>query len=240
MATLTTMTVATSQADLAPLYLFADSQLLFWKRNGKLLLESVRESLAGDAPPAAYIGASNGDRPEFYEIFTAAMNAAGFPEHRMIGSAFTAEDREFLDRAQLILLAGGDVRLGWTTFEKTGMKEQILARYASGAVLVGISAGAVQLGRHGLVDNGESTGLELFDVFGLVPALIDVHDEQRDWTRLASTVRMLEGSIGGLGIATAGGIVFHSDGSAEALRHPVHEFRYDGTRVVHSLLMPEA
>jgi len=134
------MTVATSQADLAPLYLFADSQLLFWKRNGKLLLESVRESLAGDAPPAAYIGASNGDRPEFYEIFTAAMNAAGFPEHRMIGSAFTAEDREFLDRAQLILLAGGDVRLGWTTFEKTGMKEQILARYASGAVLVEASA----------------------------------------------------------------------------------------------------
>lgn len=234
------MNVATVQAALAPLYLFADSQLLFWKREGKLLLESARESLPGDPPAAAaYIGASNGDRPEFYEIFKAAVEAAGFPEHRMIGSTFTAEDREFLDRAQLILLAGGDVHLGWSTFEKTGMKEQILARYARGAVLVGISAGAVQLGRHGLIDKGESSGLELFDVFSLVPALIDVHDEQRDWTRLTSTVRMLEGSIGGLGIPTGGGVLFHSDGSAEALRHPVHEFHYDGVRVVHSLLMPE-
>ena len=233
------MTVATLQADLAPLYLFSDSQLLFWKRNGKLLLESVRESFADPAPPAAYIGASNGDRPEFYELFTAAMQAAGFPEHRMISSAFTAEDREFLDRAQLILLAGGDVHLGWSTFEKTGMKDQILAGYARGAVLVGISAGAVQLGRHGLIENGESTGLELFDVFSLVPALVDVHDEQRDWTRLTSTVRMLEGSVAGLGIPTGGGVLFHSDGSAEALRHPIHEFRYDGVRVVHSLLMPD-
>jgi cyanophycinase-like exopeptidase len=233
------MTVTTVQTGLAPLYLFADSQLLFWKRDGKLLLESVRESLTEDAPAAAYIGASNGDRPEFYEIFRAAMDAAGFPEHRMISSAFTAEDGEFLARAQLILLAGGDVHLGWSTFEKTGMKDQILARYAAGAVLVGISAGAVQLGRHGLIDKGESAGLELFDVFSLIPALIDVHDEQRDWGRLTSTVRMLEGSIAGLGIPTGGGLLFHSDGSAEALRHPVHEFRYDGVRVVHSLLMPE-
>src|SRR5439155_1173992 len=119
------------------------SQLLFWKRQGKLLLEDARESLAGDGPPAAYIGASNGDRPEFYSIFTAAVEAAGFSDHRMIGSAFAAADREFLDRAQLILLAGG-------------------------------------------------------------------------------------------------GLVFHSDGSAEALRHPVQEFTYDGVRVVHSLLMPGA
>ncbi len=233
------MTLAGTLAELGPLYLFADSQLLFWKRGGALLLEGVRKSMTGDGPPAAYIGASNGDREEFYSIFVAAMEAAGFPEHRMISSAFTAEDRDFLDRAQLILLAGGDVHRGWTTFVDTGMKDQILARYAKGAVLVGISAGAVQLGRHALIDKGESTGLELFDVFGLVPALIDVHDEQRDWPRLTSTVRMLEGSITGLGIPTGGGLLFNSDGTAEALRHPVHEFRYDGHRLAHSLLMPE-
>jgi cyanophycinase-like exopeptidase len=233
------MTDALTRPGLRPLYLLADSQLLFWKRRGKLLLEDIRESLLGARPPAAYIGASNGDRREFYSIFTAAVEAAGFPEHRMIASAFASEDREFLDRAQLILLAGGDVHLGWSTFETTGMKDRILARYAQGAVLVGISAGAVQLGRHGLLDNGESAGLELFDVFNLVPALVDVHDEQREWPRLTSTIRLLEDSITGLGIPTGGGLVFHPDGTAEALRHPVNEFNYDGARVVHSLLMPE-
>ncbi len=223
----------------APLYLFADSQPLFWKQRGKLLLETVRDSLTGDSPPAAaYIGASNGDRKEFYSIFTVAMEATGFLDHRMIPSAFTSEDREFLDRAQLILLAGGDVHRGWQTFETTGMKEHILARHTQGAVLVGVSAGAVQLGRHALNDKGDSSGLELFDVFGLVPALIDVHDEQRDWSRLASTVSLLDGAITGLGIPTGGGLLFHSDGTAEALRHAVHEFSYDGVRLAHTLLMP--
>ena len=53
----------------------------------------------------------------------------------MIDSSFGPDDRAFLERAQLIVLAGGDVRLGWNTFETTGMKDVILGRYAQGAVL---------------------------------------------------------------------------------------------------------
>ncbi|MDT5257331.1 MAG: hypothetical protein QOD10_2411 [Mycobacterium sp.] len=50
-----------------PLYLLADSQLLFWKRQDRLLLATALDGLARDTPvSAAYIGASNGDRPEFY------------------------------------------------------------------------------------------------------------------------------------------------------------------------------
>lgn len=222
----------------APLYLFADSQLLFWKQQGKLLLEAVRQSLPGESATAAYIGASNGDRREYFEIFDAAMGASGFSDRCMIDSSFAPKQRELLNQAQLILLAGGDVRRGWSTFEATGMKDQILARYAQGAVLVGISAGAVQLGRYALFDESESPALELTNVFNLVPAIIDVHDEQRDWKRLTHTVRMLEGSTAGLGIPSGGGIVFHPDGTAEALRHPVDELSWDGTRVVHSLLLP--
>jgi hypothetical protein len=233
-------TEARTRADAAlePLYLFADSQLLFLKIRGKLVLETVRERLGYDDPPAAYIGASNGDLPEFYSIFEGAMDAAGFRERRMIHASFDPRDREFLDRARLILLAGGDVQRGWSTLEKTGMKERILARYAQGAVLVGISAGAIQLGSRAVVENGEPSALELFDTFNLVPAIIDAHDESREWTRLSNTVRMLEGSSIGLGIPTGGGLVFHSDGTIEPLRHPVHEFSCASTGVEHSLLFP--
>jgi cyanophycinase-like exopeptidase len=230
--------------DTQPLYLFADSQLLFWKSCGKLLLEG----LAGGGPglgeggtiPAAYIGASNGDIPAFYSIFEGAMDAVSITEHRMIGSAYDADDREFLERAQLILLAGGDVQRGWSTFETTGMKQEILARHAQGAVLIGVSAGAVQLGRHTIAETGDSSSLELLDVFNLVPAIIDVHDEHREWARLSRTIHMLEGEITGLGIPTGGGLMVHPDGTFEALRRPVDEFSWDGSQIKHSILLPDA
>jgi cyanophycinase-like exopeptidase len=155
--------------------------------------------LARDTPlSAAYICASNGDRPEFYGIFEAAVDAIGIIDRRMIdSSSFGPDDRAFLERAQLIVLAGGDVRLGWNTFEKTGVKDVILGRYAQGAVLVGISAGAVQLGRYGIVETPESPATELLDVFKLVPAVIDTHDERAEWARLSRTIHLLRCGSGG-------------------------------------------
>ena len=226
-----------------PLYLFADSQLLFWKSGGKRLLEGLAAGgaglSAGGTIPAAYIGASNGDTPEYYSIFEGAMDAVGITERRMIGSAYDAGDREFLERAQLIVLAGGDVQRGWNTFEATGMKQEILARYAQGAVLVGVSAGAVQLGRRAIAETEDSSA-QLFNVFDLVPAIIDVHDEHREWARLSRTVHMLEGEITGLGIPTGGGLMVHPDGTFEALRRPVDEFSWDGSQIKHSILLPGA
>jgi cyanophycinase-like exopeptidase len=220
-----------------PLYLLADSQLLFWKRENRLLLEAALDGLARHTPlTAAYIGASNGDRPEYYEIFEAATDAIGITHCRMIDSSFGPDDRAFLKDAQLIVLAGGDVRRGWNTFEKTGMKDVILGRYVKGAVLVGISAGAVQLGRYGIVETAESIGPELLDVFKLVPMVIDTHDERAEWARLKRTIHSLKGAAAGLGITSGGGVIVHADTTIEPLRRPAHEFRFEGTRVTHSLL----
>ena len=211
---------------LQPLYLLADSQLLFWKRRDRLLLETALDGLAGDTPlSAAYIGASNGDRPEFYGIFEAAVDAIGIADRRMIDSSFGPDDRAFLEYAQLIVLAGGDVRLGWNTFEKTGMKDVILDRYTQGAVLVGISAGAVQLGRYGMVETPESPATELLDVFGLVPVVIDTHDERAEWTRLTRAIHSLQGAATGLGIPSGGGVIVHADTTIEPLRRPAHRWR---------------
>lgn len=220
---------------LQPLYLLADSQLLFWERHNRLLLDAALDGLAWDTPfSAAYIGASNGDRPEFYEIFEAAVEAVGITDHRMIASSFDTDDRGFLERAELIVLAGGDVRRGWDTFEKTGMKDVILDRYTQGAILVGISAGAVQLGRYGIV--GES---ELLDVFKLAPLVVDTHDERSEWARLSRAIESLQGGATGLGLPSGGGVVVHPDLTIEPLRRPAHEFRFDGTGVTHSLLYAE-
>jgi cyanophycinase len=227
-----------SDVDRPPLYVLADSQLLFWKRGGRPLLEPGLDGL--DTPvAAAYVGASNGDRPEFYDIFEAAMDAVGVSDRRMIESSFGPEDRAFLQDAQLIVLAGGDVRLGWTTFEETGMKDVIVDRHTQGAVLVGISAGAVQLGRYGFDETPGLPDAGIFDVFDLVPAVVDTHDEKAGFSRLSRTIEALHGAAVGLGIASGGGVIVHADASIEPLRRPVHRFGFDGTRVTHTLQRAE-
>src|SRR6185312_15762789 len=114
------------------------------------------------------------------------MHAAGITERHRIHSAFEAKDRELLENAQVIVLSGGEVGVGWETFERTGMKEVILERYAQGAVLVGISAGAIQLGRQAIIETEGAFPKTLINAFTLVPALIDVHDEHDNWSRLTS------------------------------------------------------
>jgi cyanophycinase len=223
-----------------PLYLLADSQLLFWRHRNRPLLQTALDGLARDTPvSAAYIGASNGDRPEYYEIFEAAMDSIGITHRRMIDSSFGPADRTFVEHAQLIVLAGGDVRLGWTTFEKSGMKDALLRRYAHGAILVGISAGAVQLGQYGIIEAPESPETQLLDVFNLVASVVDTHDERANWGRLSRTIESLKGTATGLGIPSGSGVIVHADTTIEPLRRPVHHFRFDGIYVTHSVLHGE-
>ena len=201
---------------LQPIYLFADSQLLFWSYKGTFFLDALRERIVPTAPKAAYIGASNGDDPQFYSIFAAAMENIGIRDCRMILSSFTPVDESFMNGADIILLAGGDVERGWRVFNQTGLTEMIAKRYYEGAVLIGISAGAIQLGLFGLV---QEEGLnKLIDTFKLVPFIIGAHEEKRGWKSLRGGIELLDGSAKGIGIATGGGLIYHPDQSIEAIR----------------------
>ena len=46
------------------------------------------------------------------------------------------------DDRDLVVLAGGDVQLGWRAFVKVGLDHTLRKEARSGAVVVGISAGA--------------------------------------------------------------------------------------------------
>jgi cyanophycinase-like exopeptidase len=219
------------------MFLFADSQLLFWKDEGGLFLARVKSAL--DAPlhslRAAYLGASNGDVRDYYDLFVAAMAGIDIRDCRMIPSSPSAEDRAFFDRADVILLAGGDVERGLRTFQQNGIGERIIARYAEGAVLIGISAGAMQLGRSEWAEPGAFT----FETLRLAPMVIDVHDEP-DWARLAEVVAKLEGGRYGIGIPSGGGAIIHPDLAVEPVRKPLTEIRFvDGERK-RALLVPDA
>ena len=221
-----------------PIYLFADSQLLFWKRGGVLFLESIRDLLKSDKPTAAYIGASNGDVPDYFEIFEAAADSVGISDCRMIMSAYSKEDAPFVEQADLILLAGGDVEAGWRTLDETGMSGVIFERYHDGAVLIGTSAGAVQLGLYGCKEKGPSND-ELFETFKLVPFMVDAHNESNGWSRLGDTITLLNSGVSGIGLPAGGGAIYHPDGCLEAIRFPVDGFAVSEGRLERSILLPE-
>lgn len=218
-----------------PLFLLADSQLLFLRDQGRLFTERIREQLDSDSPRAAYIGASNGDDPQFYSIFEAAMTGIELTDCRMIPSRPAAEDREFLAHADLILLAGGDVERGWKVFEENGLKELITQRRFDGAVLVGVSAGAVQLGLGTLL---ETSTMKKLLTFQFVPFYVGAHDEAAEWWDLRALVNMASEGGRGIGIPTGGGAVYSLDGSLEPIRKPLVEFLKQEDRVTENLLLP--
>ncbi len=235
---------ATPSEQLKPLYLLADSQLLFWKdEEGEPFVHTVRARLETVEPAAAYIGASNGDDPAFYSIFEAAMDEAAISSRRMIFSELDAEALDFVDRADWIVLAGGDVARGWQTFKQNGLSQILMRRYYEGALLMGISAGAVQLGLGTVLaedDAASPQAIEPLETFRLVPHLIGAHQEAEDWRPLAAAVRRFGGHARGYGIPAGGGMIYHRDHTIEPLRRPLVEFSLHGETVSQSVLLPGA
>ena len=221
-----------------PIYLFADSQLLFWNADGSRFLASVRAQVEATSPTAAYIGASNGDNPDFYSIFTSAMEGMGIQNCRLIRAGFPAEDKKFLEQADLILLAGGDIKRGWEVFEKSGIKQSIVRRYSEGAMLLGISAGAVQLGLLGWHGKYAASSDELFETFELVPFVIDVHEEKNGWRNLRQILQLANGPPMGLGIPAGGGLVYHPNQTLEPIRIPVLVVSMENGKVTENFLIP--
>jgi Peptidase family S51 len=219
-----------------PMYLLADSQLLFWKAGDQPFLARIREQLDSPSPTAAYLGASNGDNPEFYGLFQAAMGGIELASCRMIPSTPTAEDAEFLAAADLVLFAGGDVEQGWRAFERNGVKELITRKRYDGAVLMGVSAGAVQFGLGSLLETATMQKLPLFQ---FAPFYVGAHEEESEWWNLRALVNLAGDGARGIGIPAGGGVIYGADGSLEPVRKTLVEFTREGDELKENLLLPE-
>lgn len=221
------------------LYLLADSQLLFRDVANSPFIHSIQESLRSDQATitkAAYIGASNGDNPNFYELFTAAMDNINTHQCKMIRSAAPPEDRSFVESADLILLAGGDVELGWGVMKNTGLDKIVTERYFAGAVIVGVSAGAVQLGMGCL---GGHDGVTLVETLRLCPYYISVHEEKSDWSHLKQLVQGRDDYSKGFGISAGGGMIYHPGAIVEPLQYPLCEIHELEGKLRSNILLPE-
>ena len=218
-----------------PLYLLADSQLLFWKNGGDSLAERIRADLDSQKAKAAYIGASNGDQPEFYSLFQAAMEGMGISNCRSVPSQPSKEDISLIEEADLILLSGGDVERGWRTFEQNGLKELLPRKRFDGAILMGVSAGAVQLGLGCLSNSAQPKQI---DMFRFAPFYVGAHDEENDWWDLRALVNLSQTDTRAIGIPAGGGAVYQSDGTLEPIRKHLTELAKESATITENLLTP--
>jgi cyanophycinase len=218
-----------------PLYLLADSQLLFWQGGDDGLIGKIKENLISAEPKAAYIGASNDDRPEFYDLFVAAMELLGISNCRLVSSSLSTEDKVFLEQADLVLLAGGEVERGWQAFERNGLKDLILKKRYDGGTLIGVSAGAVQFGMGALTVAPQPKKL---DLFGFVPFYVGAHEENEEWWDLRALVNLAQSGARGIGIPTGGAAIYWPDGTLEPIRRPLTELVREGDQISEHLLMP--
>lgn len=219
-----------------PIFLLADSQILFWNNHDGLFLNRIQAATDKDpaCTSAAYLGASNGDHPYFYEVFVAAMSEIGIENVRMIPTVPSAEDLEFVQNADILLLAGGDTDRGWQAFRRSGLADLVAERYHAGAVLVGVSAGAVQLG---LLGWSTAAPDETFDTFRLVPFVVDVHGDP-EWRSLRCIVQRLGAEFRAIGLPAGSGAVFHPDRSLEPVRRPLIELSPLDNGLREALLFP--
>jgi peptidase E len=223
-----------------PIYAFADSIPLFGRtKEGAPFLQEIKQHFSASQLTAAYVGASNHDDLEIYHsIFVPVMQQIGITECDMILTRPTAENGRFLERADIILLAGGDVEVGWSAFEKNGLKELLVRRFHENtAVLIGVSAGAVQLGYGSLTDNGS----KLLSTFGLLPFYVGAHEESENWNSLRKAVQDASAKkTYGIGIPSGGGL-FYDDTTREIrpISKSLFEITAENGQVHEALFFPE-
>jgi cyanophycinase len=209
-----------SSIPLKPCYLLADSRLLFERSaDGARFLEDVVLNANSKRPSVAYLGASNGDNRSFYhDIFLPAFESVDVGERRLIVSRPSADDLLFLAQADIILLAGGSVEKGWNIFAENGLRSLIAQRYRRGALLLGISAGAVQLGSGGLTEDESA----VIPTFGFVGLYVGVHEEREDWKSLRLALSSQDPPVQGIGIPSGGGVMFYA-GDLYPIQKPLFE-----------------
>lgn len=183
------------------LVLLADSQLLFPGRYSGQFLEQIQRWVSGQR--GVYIGASNGDVPEFYQLAQEAFSALGATlAWQKAAEPATGNPAEFY------VLAGGDVADGWRYLRRPDVLWQLQQAREQNALFIGVSAGAIHLG-YGFAGRDDTP-----DVFlGWLGAAVAAHEERDQWPTLQHWKRTSTVDLPLLTLPMGGALVV-SDGHA--------------------------
>lgn len=213
----------------------ADSTLLmagsWWVDEvGAAVREAVR---GGRQATAVYLGAANGDVPEYFDLFRFGANRLGLADGDCVHAraSSSAADLELVaNGAALVLLAGGDPHAGLAAARACGMDAALRSAAEGGAVLVGISAGAIMLGTHAYHVPDEPSYALPSPALGLLPFVFGAHEEDADWASLLAALYALRITLErdvppGLALPFGSAVGVHPDGTlrvAPLVKPPSH------------------
>jgi len=186
-------------------------------------------------PTVLYVGAANGDDPTFGAALGALMTAAG--AGRVLWPKLTgrrkqaSQMRQALADADLVFVGGGDVEAGVSLLRDAGLVDDFHSAVDRGAVFVGMSAGAIMLGKRWIrwpsADAGDDEA-ETYECLGLVPVALDTHGEGDAWreTQAYAAVRARElgKKASAYGVPSGGALVIDHRGRIEAHGVPAAVF----------------
>ena len=214
---------------LPKLFVTADSISLFtpsfFKEVVGRSIGTVIEASGSQRTACLYFGASNGDNPDYYDVFQAAVEQLSVSRHALTCHHVRADDpnaEALMHEAVLIVLSGGSVHLGWDAFKRHGIDSALRRAAQADVVILGVSAGAIQMGKLGYTGSTERDA-ELYDTLGLSRFIFAAHDEDEDWRAIRAALAKVPVGQGitGLGLPKGSAAALHADGAVEPFLKPL-------------------
>jgi len=185
------------------LLLLADSRPFFVRPQIRLLTDFF-SSGRDKNPQVLYIGAANGNQPEFADQAKFLMQRF-LRQYRFVHlqTNNSSLSRELFDDNGFLILAGGDPENGWQFLSDSGIGTLIQNHFQNGLSVMGLSAGAMLCG------SGPVNGSYL----QLVPWLIGAHEESEQWRKLLNRQNQ-QPELDAVGL-NSGSLILLSNGQLE-------------------------
>ena len=219
--------------EMKPVFLLADSELLFFWAEGAPFVGRIREYASVSEPRIVYLSRDDKEAQHLYEMVYAAFAQVGMTDCCPIGVEIDDRDLDHLEDADIIILAGGV----WEALVDQGLCDLLRSRQEEGAVLVGIGEGAIQLGAYCWEKHSDDE-MTVFEGIGAVPGVVSV-DEDEDWQALRTVTPACRPRFRGFGIPQGGGLIYlPEENRFEPIREVVYETveRYGASELM--LLIP--
>jgi cyanophycinase len=222
-------------SDLKDLYLLAGGR---GGGNMAPILQAVFADIGVPSPTIAYVGAANGDNPEFYERMAGMLKQVA--RCRIVQAITCPDDADVeialntLKSADAVFVSGGDVEAGMEVLNKRGIAGVFTELYGQGRLLFGVSAGSIMLAKEWVrwTDPEDESTAELFPCLGVAPVLCDTHGEGDDWEELKAAVQLCPGGALGYGITSGTCLRIKPGGVVDALSGRIAVFAHRGTKAV--------
>ena len=193
--------------------------------------------LAGARPLVAWVGAANEDSQPWFERAATVLRKRYGADMRMVRTGFADESAQLINESPLIYLPGGDVSVLSARLRALGLDEQIRRRHREGALVVGVSAGAIGLTRYWVEFPEDGRAPYRIPCIGALDVAVDCHDEESDWEELrallAAWQREEPGAVvDAYGIPLGGALEIAPNGTVTHRGPAPKWLRLDGGRIV--------